>query len=54
MCQQKDERMLIPPNLVAGMRWLQNTRTRRFNVRNQLWGSVFGDRYEAGQQGVCK
>jgi REP element-mobilizing transposase RayT len=23
-------------NLVAGMRWLQNTYTRRFNVRNQL------------------
>ena len=28
-------------NLVAGMRWLQNTYTRRFNVRNQLWGHVF-------------
>jgi putative transposase len=25
-------------NFVAGMRWLQNTYTRRFNVRNQLWG----------------
>jgi hypothetical protein len=27
------------------MRWLQNTYTRRFNVRNQLWGHVFGGRY---------
>jgi putative transposase len=35
------------PNLVAGMRWLQNTYTRRFNVRNQLWGHVFGGRYKA-------
>jgi putative transposase len=35
------------PNLVAGMRWLQNTYTRRFNVRNQLWGQVFGGRYKA-------
>ena len=34
-------------NLVAGMRWLQNTYTRRFNVRNQLWGHVFGGRYKA-------
>ena len=34
-------------NLVAGMRWLQNTYTRRFNVRNQLWGHVFGSRYKA-------
>jgi hypothetical protein len=29
------------------MRWLQNTYTRRFNVRNQLWGHVFGSRYKA-------
>jgi REP-associated tyrosine transposase len=34
-------------NLVAGMRWLQNTYTRRFNVRNQLGGHVFGGRYKA-------
>jgi len=34
-------------NLVAGMRWLQNTYTRRFNVRHQLWGHVFGSRYKA-------
>jgi putative transposase len=34
-------------NLVAGMSWLQNTYTRRFNVRNQLWGHVFGGRYKA-------
>jgi putative transposase len=34
-------------NLVAGMRWLQNTYTRRFNVGNQLWGHVFGSRYKA-------
>jgi putative transposase len=34
-------------NLVAGMRWLQNTYTRRFNVRHQLWGHLFGGRYKA-------
>lgn len=34
-------------NLVDGMRWLQNTYTRRFNVRNGLWGHVFGGRYKA-------
>jgi putative transposase len=34
-------------NLVAGMRWFQNTYTRRFNVRNQLCGHVFGGRYKA-------
>src|SRR5580658_3652821 len=32
-------------NLVAGMKWLQNTVTRRFNVRHGEWGRVFGDRY---------
>ena len=31
-------------NLVAGMRWLQNTYTRRHNCRHQLWGRLFGDR----------
>ena len=34
-------------NLVAGMSWLQNTYTRRFNVRHRLWGRLFGDRYKA-------
>ncbi len=34
-------------NLVAGMGWLQNTYTRRFNVRNRRWGHVFGGRYKA-------
>jgi putative transposase len=34
-------------NLVAGMQWLQNTYTRRFNVRNRLWGRLFGDRYKS-------
>jgi REP element-mobilizing transposase RayT len=35
------------PNLVAGMSWLQNTLTRRYNVRHQKWGRLFGDRYKA-------
>ena len=34
-------------NLVAGMQWLQNAFTRRFNVRHRQWGRVFGDRYKA-------
>lgn len=34
-------------NLVAGMQWLQNTYTRRFNSRHQQWGRLFGDRYKA-------
>ncbi len=34
-------------NLVAGMKWLQNTWTKRFNARHRLWGPVFGDRYKA-------
>ena len=34
-------------NLVAGMTWLQNTYTRRFNGRHRLWGRLFGDRYKA-------
>lgn len=34
-------------NLVAGMQWLQNTYTRRFNTRHRVWGRVFGDRYKA-------
>jgi hypothetical protein len=35
------------PNLVEGMKWVQNTYTRRFNVRHREWGRVFGDRYKA-------
>lgn len=35
------------PNLVEGMKWLQNTYTRRFNVRHRDWGRLFGDRYKA-------
>jgi putative transposase len=34
-------------NLVAGMQWLQNSYTRRYNSRHQLWGRLFGDRYKA-------
>lgn len=34
-------------NLIEGMRWLQNTYTRRFNVRHDQWGRLFGDRYKA-------
>lgn len=34
-------------NLVSGMQWLQNTYTRRFNLRHHLWGRLFGDRYKA-------
>jgi REP element-mobilizing transposase RayT len=34
-------------NLVAGMSWLQNTLTRRYNVRHMAWGRLFGDRYKA-------
>ncbi|MEN3943014.1 transposase [Prosthecobacter sp. SYSU 5D2] len=34
-------------NLVAGMSWLQNTLTRRYNVRHHQWGRLFGDRYKA-------
>jgi REP element-mobilizing transposase RayT len=35
------------PNLVAGMAWLQNAYTRRFNTRHRAWGRLFGDRYKA-------
>jgi len=31
-------------NLVAGMAWLQNTYTRRFDSRHGPWGRLFGDR----------
>jgi REP element-mobilizing transposase RayT len=34
-------------NLVEGMKWLQNTYTRRFNTRHGQWGRLFGDRYKA-------
>ena len=34
-------------NLVAGMQWLQNAYTRRFNTRHAAWGRLFGDRYKA-------
>lgn len=34
-------------NLVEGMRWFQNTWTRRFNQRHRLWGHLFGGRYKA-------
>jgi putative transposase len=34
-------------NLVVGMAWLQNTYTRRFNVRHKQWGRLFGDRYKS-------
>jgi putative transposase len=35
------------PNLVAGMRWLQGTYTKRFNVRHKEWGHLFQGRYKA-------
>lgn len=34
-------------NLVSGMKWFQNTYTRRFNTRHRKWGHVFGGRYKA-------
>ena len=34
-------------NLVDGMRWFQNTFTRRFNVCHGLWGHLYGGRYKA-------
>lgn len=34
-------------NLVEGMKWVQNTYTRRFNVRHGVWGRLFGDRYKS-------
>ncbi|MDZ8119381.1 transposase [Pontiella agarivorans] len=35
------------PNLVDGMRWLQGTYTKRFNIRYKLWGHLFQGRYKA-------
>jgi len=34
-------------NLVDGMRWLQGTYTKRFNVRHKQWGHLFQSRYKA-------
>jgi len=34
-------------NLVEGMKWFQNTVTRRFNTRHGEWGRLFGDRYKS-------
>ena len=35
------------PNLVDGMRWLQGTYTKRFNMRHKLWGHLLQGRYKA-------
>lgn len=35
------------PNLVDGMRWLQGTYTKRFNIRHKVWGHLFQSRYKA-------
>lgn len=35
------------PNLVDGMRWLQGTYTRRFNIRHKKRGHLFQGRYKA-------
>src|SRR6266481_2567508 len=35
-------------NLIEGMKWLQNTYTRRFNSRHRLWGRLFGDSLQGG------
>jgi len=34
-------------NLVQGMKWFQNTYTRRFNTRHRTSGHLFGGRYKA-------
>ena len=34
-------------NLVAGMRWIQGTYTKRFNARHKQWGHLFQGRYKA-------
>jgi len=34
-------------NLVAGMRWIQGTYTKRFNARHHQWGHLFQGRYKA-------
>lgn len=38
------------PNLVAGMSWLQNTFTIRFNRRHRLSGHLFGGRYSRAER----
>ncbi len=35
------------PNLSMAMGWLQNAFMRRMNVKHQLWGRLFGDRYKS-------
>lgn len=35
------------PNLVDGMRWVQGTYTKRFNMRHKKWGHLFQGRYKA-------
>ncbi len=35
------------PNLVTGMKWLQGTYTRRFNLRHKVSGHLFQGRYKA-------
>lgn len=35
------------PNLVDGMRWLQGTYTKRFNIRHKVCGHLFQSRYKA-------
>ena len=34
-------------NLVDGMRWLQGTYTKRFNIRHNQWGHLFQGRYKS-------
>ena len=34
-------------NLVEGMKWFQNTYTRRFNTRHRQWGHLYGGRYKS-------
>jgi REP element-mobilizing transposase RayT len=34
-------------HLVDGMRWLQGTYTKRFNIRHKQWGHLFQSRYKA-------
>ena len=34
-------------NLVEGMKWFQNTYTRRFNTRHHQWGHLYGGRYKS-------
>lgn len=34
-------------NLVSGMKWFQGTYTKRYNMRNQVWGHLFQGRYKS-------